>query len=170
MHDGIFRWYNNQLKIMSLFGPRMWPKWVVFCLNFANWLGSKFGKRGAYHCANVGYLHETETMRYQGNPAVEQRKADAWVDGRAYMQCMCRGYWECTMRSFTSQTGNNIRRINTKISDAFTTKQKGVPGNLWTMCLDKTSGKTASWRWVCQVFFFFFFFFPDRRFLEFVNW
>ena len=42
-------------------------------------------KWGAYYCANVGYLREAETMRYQGNPAAEQRKADAmhvsWVLG-----------------------------------------------------------------------------------------
>ena len=31
--DGII---INLKFMMSLFGPRMWPKWVVFCLNFAN--------------------------------------------------------------------------------------------------------------------------------------
>ena len=41
-----------------------------------------------------------KTMRYQGNPAVEQRKADAWVDGTCSARVVGTGSapWKFSLR------------------------------------------------------------------------
>ena len=153
---------------MSLFGPRMWPKWVVFCLNFANWLGSKFGKRGAYHCANVGYLHETETMRYQGNPAVEQRKADAWVDGTCSARVVGTGSapWEVSLRKLGIILDEQIQRFLMRLQQNKKAYLVIYEQCVWTRRQVRLQVDVEFVKFF--FFFFFFFFFSPRSALSWV--